>query len=418
MSTAVVPLVKHANRPSGPAAYARAVRKYNLETAVFIGHHGAVYKRNELAKDAHKKKHHGHYHLRDLITAVRDRPSEDSVTVVNTKDIAQDSEYVVEVIIGEPGVKLTLQFDTGSSDLWVWSTEISHQLLEKAGRALYDPSHSKTSKRVEGSMFLIGYGDGSNASGDVYTDTLRIGNLVIPDQAIEAAKKVSSSFMNENDSGQVYLFIASIPDILLGLGFSSINTVKPTPVQTPVGNLIDRHIAPGIFSVALDKGDDRGFYTFGGIDAAKAGVSESSRGFWLFDSATAVINGATVSLQGNQAILDTGTTLALVSEELTQEIYKHVHGATLSQEYGGWIYPKGAKLPEVKLAVGEHLFTLNPADFTMGDIDDETEFGGIQSRGNNPFDILGDVFLKSIYAVFDQQNNRVGVAQRTSNVTH
>lgn len=29
------------------------------------------------------------------------------------------------------------------------------------------------------------------------------------------------------------------------------------------------------YSVALDRGDGNGFYTFGGIDAAKAGVQES-----------------------------------------------------------------------------------------------------------------------------------------------
>lgn len=60
-------------------------------------------------------------------------------------------------------------------------------------------------------------------------------------------------------------------------------------------------------------------------------------------------------------------------------------------------------------------------------------FGGIQSRGSNPFDILGDgtcyfflyrlygvsfdgaiiVWLKSVYVVFDQGNTRIGVAQRS-----
>ena len=40
-------------------------------------------------------------------------------------------------------------------------------------------------------------------------------------------------------------------------------------------------------------------------------------------------------------------------------------------------------------------------------------YGSIQSRGDLTFDILGDAFLKSIYAIFDQGNKRVGCVQRT-----
>lgn len=39
-------------------------------------------------------------------------------------------------------------------------------------------------------------------------------------------------------------------------------------------------------------------------------------------------------------------------------------------------------------------------------------YGGIQSRGDMSFDILGDTFLKSVYAVFDQGNTRFGCVQR------
>lgn len=41
-------------------------------------------------------------------------------------------------------------------------------------------------------------------------------------------------------------------------------------------------------------------------------------------------------------------------------------------------------------------------------------YGGIQSRGTMTFDIYGDVVLKSIYAIFDQGNQRFGAVQRAS----
>lgn len=43
---------------------------------------------------------------------------------VPAEDVQNDLEYVVPVTIGTPGVTLNLDFDTGSSDLWVWSSEL------------------------------------------------------------------------------------------------------------------------------------------------------------------------------------------------------------------------------------------------------------------------------------------------------
>lgn len=46
------------------------------------------------------------------------------------------------------------------------------------------------------------------------------------------------------------------------------------------------------------------------------------------------------------------------------------------------------------------LHQVNAADFPYGEADSGYLFGGIQSRGDLTFDILGDVFLKSVYVVY------------------
>jgi hypothetical protein len=245
-------------------------------------------------------------------------------------------------------------------------------------------------------------------------DVVTIGDVSIPNQAVELAEKLSPSFQQSGGS-----------DGLLGLAWPVLNTVKPIQQATPVQNMITMGLVSlPVFTVNLDRGDDNGFYTFGVIDAAKANVSEfdikytaidSSQGFWRFSSTQAIVNGKTITLSGNTAIADTGTTLALVSDSIVSEIYSAIPGSRMDNSQGGFVFPKDATVPDVAFAVGDHMFTINATDFAYGLPDDNGMlFGGIQSRGSNPFDILGDIFLKSVYVVFDQGNTRIGVAQRST----
>jgi hypothetical protein len=172
-------------------------------------------------------------------------------------------------------------------------------------------------------------------------------------------------------------------------------------------------LAQPIFTVMLDKGDSNGFYSFGAIDAAKAGVNESnitytpvdsSQGFWMFDLTTATINGQTINRSSNKAVADTGTSVCLLDDSTVNAIYQTIPGAKMDQSLGGWVYPTNATVPAVQLAVGDTLFTVNPADFAYGPAESGLTFGGIQSRGSNPFDVFGDVFLKVgffLYCAYD-----------------
>lgn len=142
---------------------------------------------------------------------------------------------------------------------------------------------------------------------------------------------------------------------------------------------------------------------------------DDSQGFWQFPSATATVNGHIITRGSNSAIADTGTTLALVSDDLCEKIYEAIPGAKKDRYQQGWIFPLSVpmeKLPTVQLAVGSKLFTILGEDLQYAPIGDGNCYGGIQSRGDLPFDILGDTFLKNVYAIFDQGNKRFGCVQR------
>lgn len=160
-----------------------------------------------------------------------------------------------------------------------------------------------------------------------------------------------------------------------------------------------------------DKGES--FYTFGYVDqdTVKAAESEiyytpvdNSQGFWMFDSASATVNGKSVARAGNKAIADTGTTLALVDDETCQAIYDAIPGAKYDNASQGWIFPSNTpadELPVVSFAVGDKQFVVQKEDLGFAEAKSGYVYGGIQSRGTMTMDILGDTFLKAIYAVSD-----------------
>ena len=68
-----------------------------------------------------------------------------------------------------------MDFDTGSSDLFVPSTTCGKTC---AGHKLYNTSASSTAKDL-GKTFSLAYGDGSTVQGEQYTDVVSIVGLTV-----------------------------------------------------------------------------------------------------------------------------------------------------------------------------------------------------------------------------------------------
>lgn len=334
------------------------------------------------------------------------------------------------------------------------------------------------------------HADARFCAGTVGTDTVTIGGLAIQDQTIELAQTLSTQFAQGTGDGLLGLAFGSINTVTPGPAqtpvevcyFGTIPTYsvriklqgvfrEPEGVLASVSsldishrltvsvkegtdseqNMISQSDIPKtseLFTAYLgsvkdvadpDKGES--FYTFGYIDQTALGGQtpyytpiDSSQGFWMFDSASAAVNGKTVAQTGNKAIADTGTTLALVADATCKAIYDAIPGAKYDSTQQGYIFPSSTtadQLPIVSFAVGGQQFPVQKEDLGFADAGNGMVYGGIQSRGSMTFDILGDTFLKSVYAVnypllpdtlgqeadlwqiFDQGNTRFGVVSRS-----
>ncbi|KAG9237773.1 putative aspergillopepsin A-like aspartic endopeptidase [Amylocarpus encephaloides] len=321
---------------------------------------------------------------------------------VTATPVQGDVEYLSPVNIG--GQVINMDFDSGSSDLWVFNSQLP--AASQAGHQNFDIAKSTTFKMMAGATYTISYGDGSGTAGNVGTDTVNIGGATATSQAVELATAVSQSFVEDTESNG-----------LVGLAFSMLNTVRPTQQKTFFDNVMP-DLAMPVFTADL-RPAAVGAYEFGAIDATKfhgamqwADVNTTS-GFWQFSSQKFQVGASTVmNVPGGQAIADTGTTLMLTSAAVVNAYYSTVQGAVNNQQVGGVTFPCNTQLPDMQFDVGgSFMATVRGTDVNFAPVDaaGTTCFGGIQAL-DSELQIYGDIMFKSQFVAFNGGNNSIGMA--------
>lgn len=265
----------------------------------------------------------------------------------------------------------------------------------------YDSTKSSTYV-ADGRAWSISYGDGSTASGILAKDTVTLGGLAIKGQTIELAKRESSSFASDPIDG------------LLGLGFNSITTVSG--IKTPVDNLISQGlITSPVFGVYLGKASKNGGgeYLFGGSDSSKyTGTLKTvpvskSQGYWGVTVSSLKVGTTSVGTSFS-GILDTGTTLLLLTESIAKKVAAQ-YGATDNGDGTFIISCDSSNFKPLVFTLNGNTFNV-PADSIIFEKDGNTCFASFAYSSGMSFSILGDVFLKNNYVVFNQQVPSVQIA--------
>jgi len=221
-----------------------------------------------------------------------------------------------------------------------------------------------------------------------------VGGTSVTGQDVELASNISSQFARDQSDG------------LLGLAFSSINTVTPNQAQTFFANAKSGLSAP-LFTSDLKKGAP-GSYDFGYIDTTKytGDVTytnvDTSRGFWGFTSSGYTIGSGNAVSESIPAIADTGTSLLLLPDDVVSAYYAQVSGSQNSNADGGYIFDCTATLPDITIAIEGYNAVVPGSYISYAPIAQGSSscFGGIQSSAGVGVNIFGDVFLKAQFVVF------------------
>jgi len=117
-----------------------------------------------------------------------------------------------------------------------------------------------------------------------------------------------------------------------------------------------------------------------------------------------------VPSEGQSAIVDSGTSILTGPSDVVKQIAESIGAKQLvPNEY---MVDCKASLPNMDFTINGNVYTLTPADYLIPD-GDMCLFGmmGLDvPRPAGPLWILGDVFMRKYYTVFDAANQRVGFA--------
>ncbi|KAJ7702327.1 aspartic peptidase domain-containing protein [Mycena rosella] len=326
---------------------------------------------------------------------------------------SQQYTYIVQAAIGQQIFQFVL--DTGSSDLWVVSSQCSNQDCRTVPR--FSPSLSTTLSQT-GLLFELDYLVGK-VHGEIAFDTVALGPYQVQSQI----------FATVDETANLGLASTATSGIL-GFCFPDTAAIPATTGATLLQNLMSFFDDPArrffAFHLSRNSGsgsnDPNASFSLGSLDPAFApdpnfiAMSPVLRtgtayDYWKLPLLRFTFNGQPFTLSASRVpgaltaivVLDSGTTLILGPTADVDALYALFGPAARNDPSAGYqIRCTYAALLGVVLGDPPREYLLHPADVSWA----EGAAGGWCTGGIQPNDnvnaadwLFGDVFLRNVYAV-------------------
>ncbi|KAL1442141.1 hypothetical protein MTO96_030935 [Rhipicephalus appendiculatus] len=341
------------------------------------------------------------------VTAVLGRAPGDPIPLI--LENFNNMQYFGVLTIGTPPQFFKLLMDTGSSNLWVPSIKCHESMLCRHS-AKYDSSKSSTyTRKVQ--TIRIRY-TGGIVQGVTSMDNVGIGPAT-----------VTQYKFSEINQAHGKLFRDAKYDGIFGLAYPNISQNNQLP-------LFDAMVRQGVlrqavFSIYMSKEpseENGGEIYFGGINAERYTgdihyVDVNQQAHWQITVDSIEVAGTRLCIGGCDAAVDSGTSFLSGPKREVQELHRAIGAKRIGSGFYKVDCNRVPNLPAITFSLNGKAFALQGEEYI---IRIPIEGGTVQcytciseEHSGSRLWIIGSVFMRKYYTVFDRNYNRVGFATAT-----
>uniref|UniRef100_A0A093VUI3 Aspartic-type endopeptidase ctsD n=1 Tax=Talaromyces marneffei PM1 TaxID=1077442 RepID=A0A093VUI3_TALMA len=338
-------------------------------------------------------------------TIVHGNPATGPNSVTVNQD-GNDFSYFFSMEFGSNNQSMWMLFDTGGTNTWVFGTDCTVTACE-----LHNTfgKNDSTTLQTTGNTFSVGYGSGT-VSGFLSSDTVKFANLSL-ELGFGLVNNASKDFTDYPMDG------------ILGLGRSNSSVTGPSTAMEAIAQA--KLLPANIIGVSLQRNKDGakdGQVTFGGVDTSKfeGNIAYTAVNLttnrWEIPLDDAVVAGTPLNFTGKSAIIDTGTSYIFLPPADAKAIHALIPEST--QADTEFFIPCSTNLT-LQFIFSGVAYSVSPKDYVGTNSGGTTCYSnivGAQTFGPDDW-LLGDVFMKNVYSVFDFDQNRIGFAARNGTNT-
>ena len=315
-----------------------------------------------------------------------------------------DFSYFSALGFGSNNKTMYLLIDSGASSTWVMGSGCTTDACI---------AHSTFGNADSGSLlasdktFDLAYGTGV-VSGSIANDSINFGDFIV-NISFGMASEVSDDFLSYPMDG------------ILGLGRPNSEKGRyPTVFESIMAQQSLDSNQFGVHLSAAGEGEVDGELNFGAPDPSRYDGSlsfthtVSSGPMWDIPLDDAGFNGDMCGFKGRTAIIDTGTSFMLLPPGDAEKIHSKIPG--YQQDDQTFSVPCSVTEP-LQIQFSGKTYNISASDY-IAKSDGTESMCPTNIIGKQPFDkdqwLVGDVFLKNVYTVFDLDRNRVGFGIKDS----